>query len=137
MHVSSVAKDAFASHVNGCLPLVTEGVRCSACSRVKAAVRPTHGRHFDATNTARRSTAGYSTRTVPRFASPEALRRGLGRSDLFPREKSERSSGAVEDGVSRRGNSGTAVDGRKWHRAYGSIPTLKDGAFSCVPRNDV
>ena len=42
LRVSSVVKYAFASHVSGCRPIVTEGVRYSACSRVNAAFRPGH-----------------------------------------------------------------------------------------------
>ena len=122
MRVSSVVKYAFASHLNGCLPIMTEGVLCSACSRVKAAFRPTRGRRFSETNTVRLSTAGYSARTVPRVASPEALRRGLVRSDLLPRGTWTRSVRPSEAGVSRRGNSGMPTYESKWHERVGFNP---------------
>jgi hypothetical protein len=40
VRVSSIATYAFASHVSGCLPIMTEGVRHSAYSPVKRAFRP-------------------------------------------------------------------------------------------------
>ncbi|AXR76213.1 hypothetical protein AArc1_5012 (plasmid) [Natrarchaeobaculum sulfurireducens] len=129
-------------------------MRYSASSPAKRAFRPTLGRRFDATNTARRSTAGYSARTVPRFASPEVwrnrrfrcprgtgfrlvLRRGLVRSDLLPREKSRRSRSAVEDGVSQCGNSGTAVYGIQPNQAYARIHGLQAVALRCSACNCV
>ena len=134
LRVSSVVKYAFASHVGGRPPIVTEGVRCSAYSRVKAAFRPTRGRRFDATNTVRPSTAGYSARTVPRFASAKPLRRGL-ESDLLPRETWTRSVRTSEAGVSQRGNSGRPPGETKCHNRVGFIPALKGGAFYLNFRN--
>jgi len=136
LRVSSVVKYAFASHVSGCRPIVTEGVRYSACSRVKAAFRPGHAGRFHGTNTVRPSTAGYSARTVPPFASDPWA--GTWRSgsestpDLLPREKSRRSRGAVKDGVSRRGNSGTAVYGGCHNQAYGAYPRPEGRGFAPV-----
>ena len=134
MRVSLVAKYAFASHVSGRRPIVTEGVLSSAFSRVKAAFRPTRGRRFSETNTVRLSTAGYSARTVPRFASPEALPRGL-ESDLLPRGTWTRSVRTSEAGVSRRGNSGMPTYESQWHERVGFIPAVNGGAFSLHFRN--
>jgi hypothetical protein len=69
LHVSSVVKYAFASHVSGCRPIITEGVLYSAFSPVKGAFRLGRAGRFVRTNTTRPSTAGYSARTVPPFAS--------------------------------------------------------------------
>lgn len=129
MRVSSVAKYAFASHVDGCLPIVTEGVRSSACSRVNAAFRPGRAGRFVGTNTARPSTAGYSARTVPRFASAPPVRRGLV-SDLLPRDESMRRIGTVKDRVRQRGNSGRPPYVSEWHECVGVIPALTHGGFS-------
>lgn len=72
-----MAKIPFGSHVTGRRPIITKDVLYSAYSAVNGAFRPGRAGRFNATNTARRSTEGYSAHTVPRFASPEALRRGL------------------------------------------------------------
>ena len=104
LHVSSVAKYAFASHVGGRRPVITKGVLCSAFSRVKAAFPPGRAGRFDGANTVRPSTVGYSADWVPRFASPEVLRRGLV-SDLLPRGTWTQSVCTGKAGVSRRGNS--------------------------------
>ena len=134
LRVSSVVKYAFASHVSGCRPIVTEGVRYSACSRVKAAFRPGHAGRFHGTNTVRPSTAGYSARTVPRVASAELLGRGLG-SDLLPRGMWTRSVRISEAGVSRRGNSSRLPYESEWHEDVEFIPALKGGTFSSHFRN--
>ena len=42
LRVSSALKDAFAWNVDGCHRIVTDGVRSSAYSRVKAAFLPGH-----------------------------------------------------------------------------------------------
>lgn len=72
-----MVKIPFESHVTGCRPIITKDVLYSAYNAVNGAFRPGRAGRFNATNTARRSTAGYSARTVPRFASSEASRRGL------------------------------------------------------------
>ena len=113
---------------------MTNGVRSSACSRAKAAFRPGHAGHFYGTNTVRPSTAGYSARTVPRFASAKPLRRGL-ESDLLPRGTWTRSVRPSEAGVPRRGNSGRLPYESEWHEDVGFIPALKGGAFSSNLRN--
>jgi len=88
----------------------------------------------------RPSARGYSASWEPPFASAQG---GTWRSgsestpDLLPREKSERSSGAVEDRVSQRGNSGTAVYGRKHHQSYARIHGLKAVALRCSACNVV
>ena len=101
------------------------------------------------------STAGYSARTVPPFASDPWA--GTWRSgsestpDLLPREKSRRSRGAVEDGVSRRGNSGNAVYGGLWPSSLCACPlpycaacplrglhcSLRVGALPCLSGNPI
>ncbi len=43
LRVSSALKFPFGRCLTGCRPIVTEGVRSSAYSRVKAAFPPTHG----------------------------------------------------------------------------------------------
>ena len=126
LHVSSVAKYAFASHVSGRRSIVTEGVRSSAFSCVKTAFRPGHAERFYGTNTVRPSTAGHSARTVPRVASPEALRHGL-ESDLLPRGTWTRSVRPSEAGVSRRGNSGRLLYESEWHEDVGFIPARRAG----------
>jgi hypothetical protein len=152
--VSSGVRYAFTSSLNGRLSIITERVLSSTYSGVKAAFCPTHGRRFNATNTVRRSTAGYSARTVPRFTSPEALRRGMD-SDFLPREKSERSrsrrrsrlvmtkdtsslsnhSGTVEDRVSQRRNPGCFIYSFLDNTSYAFILTLKGQAFCCTTCN--
>ena len=124
-----MVKDAFASYVSGCRPIMTEGVRYSACSRVNAAFRPNHAGRFHGMTTVCPSTAGYSARTVPRVASAELLGRGLG-SDLLPRGTWTRSVRTSEADVSRRGNSGRPPYESEWHEDVGLIPALKGGAFS-------
>ena len=134
LRASSVVKYAFASHVEGRRPIVTEGVRYSACSRVNAAFRPGHAGRFHGTCTVRPSTAGYSARTVPRVASAELVGRGLG-SNLLPRGTWTRSVRPSEAGASRRGNSGRLPYESEWHEDVGFIPALKRGAFSSNLRN--
>jgi len=107
LRVSSVAKYAFASHVSGCLPIMTKGVRSSAYSPVNGAFPPGRAGRFDGANTVRPSTAGYSACWVPPFASgPWAGTWRSGSSDLLPRGTWTQSACTGKAGVSRRGNSG-------------------------------
>ncbi len=131
LHVSSGAKYAFASSLNGSRPIMTKDVVCSARSRVKAAFPSMFNGRFTGTE----YRPSLRDRVFSLLGTTISVRRPVGpdvvewASDLLPRDESMQSIGTVKDRIRQRGNSGKQYTAGGRLNCTARIPALKGEAL--------